>query len=176
MICGSIPFVAPVPRGTPVPVAAGLLEDRAVSRVGINASIIGDDPAVPVFLNQAHQEAGSIHNDAWPTPPSDSETSPPELYSHATWVVMPSVDEGFWLPPPETMACGTPVIACANSSLPLGIGDAGLPVDPHSVGVANAISWVLRDLRRELGEHALSPELTETLQAPVATQSRALHS
>ena len=55
-------------------------------------------------------------------PPQDM----PYLYNGASLFVYPSLYEGFGLPPLEAMACGTPVIAANNSSLPEVIGNAGI--------------------------------------------------
>ena len=62
------------------------------------------------------------------------------LYSDAMCFVYLSRYEGFGLPPLEAMACGTPVICSANSSLPEVVADAGLMVDADDVeGVVQAI-------------------------------------
>ncbi|HET9496025.1 MAG TPA: glycosyltransferase, partial [Chloroflexia bacterium] len=45
----------------------------------------------------------------------------------------PSLYEGFGLPVLEAMACGTPVVTSASSSLSEVAGDAALLVDPRSV-------------------------------------------
>lgn len=55
----------------------------------------------------------------------------PYLYRAARLFVYPSLYEGFGLPPLEAMACGTPVIASKESSLPEVIGNAGLLIDPY---------------------------------------------
>ena len=51
------------------------------------------------------------------------------LYNVAAVFVFPSLYEGFGLPPVEAMACGAPVIASSNSSLPEAVGAAGILVD-----------------------------------------------
>jgi glycosyltransferase involved in cell wall biosynthesis len=51
------------------------------------------------------------------------------LYNAASLFVFPSLYEGFGLPPLEAMACGTPVIAANNSSIPEIVGDAALLFD-----------------------------------------------
>jgi glycosyltransferase involved in cell wall biosynthesis len=70
----------------------------------------------------------------------------PWYYSLADVFVFPSLLEGFGLPPVESMACGTPVIAADTSSLPEVIGDAGLLVPPmDSQALAGALRKVLGD-------------------------------
>ncbi|MDQ2806637.1 MAG: glycosyltransferase family 4 protein [Chloroflexota bacterium] len=70
----------------------------------------------------------------------------PMWYNSATVFVYPSEYEGFGLPPLEALACGLPVIAADRSALPEVVGDAGLLVDPHSVGaLAAALRAVLTD-------------------------------
>jgi len=58
----------------------------------------------------------------------------------------PSLYEGYGFPPLEAMACGTPVVTSATSSLPEVVGDAGLLVDPRDEeAVADAVERVLGD-------------------------------
>ena len=52
------------------------------------------------------------------------------LYNGATATFYPSRYEGFGLPVLESLACGTPVITCSNSSLPEVGGDAAFYVNP----------------------------------------------
>lgn len=57
-----------------------------------------------------------------------------ELYRGALAFAMPSIYEGFGIPPLEAMRCGTPVIASRASSIPEVCGDAACYVDePESV-------------------------------------------
>lgn len=75
------------------------------------------------------------------------------LYNAATLFVFPSHYEGFGLPPLEAMACGTPVVAADNSSIPEVVGDAGLLVDSTDFdALATAIERALANavLRAEL--------------------------
>jgi glycosyltransferase involved in cell wall biosynthesis len=84
-----------------------------------------------------------------------AETDLPALYSAAELFIYPSLYEGFGLPVLEAMACGTPVIASNQSSLPEVVGPAGLLVNPRDVTeLAAAMSQLLEDLtlRRRLSQ------------------------
>lgn len=83
----------------------------------------------------------------------------PALYRQATVFAFPSLYEGFGLPIVEAMACGTPVVGSAVSSIPEVVGDAGLLVDPLDVdGWRTALQRVVEDsaLRAELRGRGLS--------------------
>ncbi len=83
----------------------------------------------------------------------------PALYRQATVFAFPSLYEGFGLPIVEAMACGTPVVGSAVSSIPEVVGDAGLLVDPLDVdGWQTALQRVVEDsaLRAELRGRGLS--------------------
>ncbi|MBI2068859.1 MAG: glycosyltransferase family 4 protein [Candidatus Yanofskybacteria bacterium] len=67
-------------------------------------------------------------------------------YSLASAFVYTSFFEGFGFPPLEAMACGTPVVASNNSSLPEVVGDAGILVDPYNaVDISNGVRAVMED-------------------------------
>lgn len=56
------------------------------------------------------------------------------LYSLADAFVLPSIYEGFGMPPLEAMACGCPVIVSNCGSLPEVVGDAALFINPEDPG------------------------------------------
>ena len=67
-----------------------------------------------------------------------------QLYASATITALPSLYEGFGLPPLEAMANGTPVVTSNISSLPEVVGDAALTVDPYNIDeIAHAIRRIL---------------------------------
>ena len=77
----------------------------------------------------------------------------PMLYNLASVLAFPSWYEGFGLPVLEAMACGTPVVAADNSSLPEVVGDAGLLIDAADTeALTEALMRLLNDdaLRTDL--------------------------
>jgi alpha-1,3-rhamnosyl/mannosyltransferase len=74
------------------------------------------------------------------------EADLPVVYSLATVFVFPSLIEGFGLPPLEAMACGTPVLASATSTVSEVVGDAALAFDAcDTQQLTTALHKVLRD-------------------------------
>jgi len=75
------------------------------------------------------------------------ETPRLEQYmAFADALILPSLYEGFGLPPLEAMACGCPVIVSNVASLPEVCGDAALYCDPRSSDdIAARIVQLLRD-------------------------------
>ena len=67
-----------------------------------------------------------------------------DLYNLSDVFAFPSLYEGFGIPPLEAMACGTPVVAANNSSIPEVVGDAAILVDGrNATALADAIEKVL---------------------------------
>ncbi len=77
----------------------------------------------------------------------------PIIYNLARVFVYPSIYEGFGLPPLEAMACGTPVITTAVSSMPEHVADAGILIPPQDENaLTNALQKLINDstLQEEL--------------------------
>ena len=75
----------------------------------------------------------------------------PAAYGQALMCVFPSRFEGFGLPALEAMACGTPTILAASSSLPEVGGDAALYFRP---GDADELTATMFVLAQDEGERA----------------------
>lgn len=84
----------------------------------------------------------------------DFEDSP-KLMAGAQFFTFPSLYEGFGMPPVESIACGTPVLAANAASLPEVLGECAVYVDPYSVNsIAAGMEKLMKDshLRTVLSE------------------------
>jgi len=82
-----------------------------------------------------------------------AEEDLPAYYSGAECFILPSLYEGFGLPPLEAMACGCPVIVSNRASLPEVTGEAAIEVYPYGTDdLVSALEMVLTDvhLKRNL--------------------------
>ena len=81
-----------------------------------------------------------------------------EIYNLATFLIMPSLYEGFGLPILEAMACGCPVVTSKEGSIPEVAGDAAFYTDGYdSEKIAKDMTEVFEDekLRKELSTAGL---------------------
>src|ERR1700736_5246108 len=95
-----------------------------------------------------------------------------DLYTSAGCLIFPSRYEGFGLPCLEAMACGCPVAAFRNSSLPEVVDDAGELVDDgdaEALGRAAARMSAEPEQWRRLGlERAKAFSWRKTARATIA--------
>ena len=75
-----------------------------------------------------------------------------KLYSSASMVVLPSLDEGFGLPALEAMTVGVPVVASNRGALPEVVGKAGTLVDPEDESAIEASMARILDDRQYADE------------------------
>lgn len=112
----------------------------------------GDGPTIAVAGAHAPEREGVVHvglfNDDLS---SETNVMLRNLYRGALAVVVPSYHETFGMPLVEAMACGTPVLASAASSLPEIAGDAALFAPARD---AHAWSSALRRIAEDGDERA----------------------
>lgn len=110
---------------------------------GIELVIAGKKMSTPDEVDLSIKEAKLQAVRTWEQV-SDHELL--RLYCGAEALVVPSLYEGFGLPPLEAMACGTPVVVSNRSAMPEVVGDSGIYVDPYDVDdIAHGILKVLRN-------------------------------
>jgi glycosyltransferase involved in cell wall biosynthesis len=105
----------------------------------------------------------------------------PLWYNSAESFIYPSVFEGFGLPVLEAMACGTPVIISAASSLPEVAGEAGIALPPHDIAAWTAAlrrayydeAWRSEASRKGLIE-ARRYQWAQTAGATIASYQKAM--
>lgn len=82
----------------------------------------------------------------------------PIAYAGASAYIIPSLSEGFGLPPLEAMACGTPVISSKESCMPEILSDAPLYFDPYNTDeMAKAMERIIvdKELRKKMIQKGL---------------------
>jgi len=89
------------------------------------------------------------------------EDDKPQLLAGAEVFVYPSLYEGFGIPVLEALACGTPTVTSAISSIPEVAGDAALLVNPESI----------TEIAEQLARLLDSSELRDSLRALALKQA-----
>jgi len=162
----SDPFFLFVGRLDPYKNVTGLIESFALfsRRVGGEVKLVivaSPDPRYPdPRLEAARLKIDSRVNFIEGV---DDEDDLVAFYNGAVALVLPSLWEGFGLPPLEAMACGTPVVTSNRGALPEVVGGAALMVDPERrEEIASALEkiWGDRDLRLRLQEEGLKRAAT----------------
>jgi len=109
-------------------------------------------PASEELTALAQQENASDHIRPIGRCPSDLL---PHLYRTATFLVYPSLFEGFGLPPLEAMTCGTAVAATSAGAVPEVLQDNAVYFEPRDVdSIATGLGLLARDpsVRESLAE------------------------
>jgi glycosyltransferase involved in cell wall biosynthesis len=110
---------------------------RLVLVGGRNTAVFAGVPSAQLLPAQA-MHAGPV-----------SDAALRALLEGAVALLMPSLDEGFGLPPLEAMALGCPVAVAQAGALPEVCGPAALYFDPRDVqGMAGVLSTLLEDPAR----------------------------
>jgi glycosyltransferase involved in cell wall biosynthesis len=79
----------------------------------------------------------------------------PYVYGGAEALLLPSLYEGFGLPPLEAMACGIPAVVSDVGALPEVVGDSALLVNPYST------TSIAEGIHRIVSDRKLQEELTQ---------------
>jgi alpha-1,3-rhamnosyl/mannosyltransferase len=88
----------------------------------------------------------------------------PALYSGAQFFVFTPIYEGFGMPPLESYACGTPVLASKVASVPEAAGKAAVYADPFDVeDIAKKLAYMVEatEKDRHQFDKAIEKHLTE---------------
>lgn len=113
--------------------------------------LCGDPKGFEDYLNNEIEQYGLQNNVIKPGFIPDEDL--PVIYRNSTALVFMSLYEGFGLPLLESMACGTPVLTAANSSITEIAHDCAFfadPLDPGEIAQGLAALQSDDDLRRRL--------------------------
>jgi glycosyltransferase involved in cell wall biosynthesis len=100
------------------------------------------------------------------------------LYENALCFVLPSLYEGFGIPPVEAMLCGCPAIVSTAPALVEISGDGALVCDPHDPDALARLIGRLADddgLRRQMRERGLARGRRFTWDASAERLDAVLH-
>jgi|GEM_PF-3739348 len=106
------------------------------------------------WKDAATQQAMNTTPHEWIDGPTDEEIH--KLYLGASLFVMPSLREGFGIPPVEALACHVPIVTSTDPALVEGTGEAALHVDVSTPQpLADAMQKLLTNqaLRDQLATH-----------------------
>jgi glycosyltransferase involved in cell wall biosynthesis len=154
------PFILAFASSDPRKNVGGLVDAFATARVaagGCTLAVVASCPRLAGEFEGRVSRLGLSSSVRFLTGVSDEELA--ALYNGATVFVLPSFEEGFGLPLLEAMACGTPVIAFDNSSIPEITGGAALLVPTGSTDeLARRMAEAITDaaLRRRLADLGLA--------------------
>lgn len=122
--------------------------DRRDIPLVLSGSIVHDLPCLKEALGDG---TGRVRHIGYV---SDQEL--PGLYRAARALVHVAIAEGFGFTPPESMACGTPVITSQQTATGEVVGEAGLLVDAYSVEV------IAQGMRTIISDDAVHSRLRES--------------
>ena len=109
-----------------------------------------NEPEIIAEINQINKNlaASSYKQKAIIATGFIEEEELPVSYAGAQAYIIPSLSEGFGLPPLEAMACGTPVLSSNVSAMPEILGEAPLYFNPYDVDdMAEKMQQVASDER-----------------------------
>lgn len=136
-----------------LPTLLDAFQRLAPNRAGLHLVLVGEEPKG--YLDA--RLSGEPRRRAYFTGPvNDAQLR--ALYASATVFAFPSLYEGFGLPPLESMAMGTPVVAAKAASVPEVVGDAAIlvpPKDPRALLAALARLLDSEELRSDLSARGL---------------------
>ena len=147
----------PVPKRPPYLLFVGGLQRRKDPVTAVRALAQLREPLQLVIAGRDRGEAAAVHATIEELGVGDrvdlldyvSRDDLLALYRGAEALVFPSRYEGFGLPVLEAMACGTPVVAAATTSIPEVAGDAAVLVPPGDpAALAEGIEQALGNAER----------------------------